>query len=416
MSEAGELATTASCRDAVAELFRAGTDFRIGLEFELLTRVDGGARPSLDQLRATLAGLSLPAQGRISFEPGGAVEVSTPPCPAVDQACDALLRDLAVVSDALTQAGIGTSVDAIDLRRDPHRVVDHPRYRYMEAQLDSYSPAGRWMMSNTASLQVNVNNCVDNPLHLWNTLWWVSPILTAMFANSPGLDSLGRRWSSLRQGCWLALDPARTGPVRPERGVDGYTDFALGAPVLVIPGTGIGEDGSSEPAGWRRAPSRMSFADWIANSRLVGRAPTVDDFAYHLTTLFPDIRPRRWLEIRCIDAVDLRHVDAVATMVAGVGKASSVTRMSDVVPHVSPVRGAMTGVRDPEIAAACSRLAGLAIEAAADVPGAHPERLASFVQRYTHRRRSPGSDRVPMQRSAPDLGRAPMAGMVCGDL
>ncbi len=400
----------------MTELFRAGTDFRIGLEFELFTRVDGGARPSLDQLRQTLNPVFLPALGRISFEPGGAVEVSTSPCPAVDQACDALRRDLAVVADALRQAGIRTSVDAIDLQRDPRRVVDHPRYQYMEAQLDSYSPAGRWMMNNTASLQVNVNNCVDNPLHLWNTLWWVSPILTAMFANSPGLDSLGRRWSSLRQGCWLALDPARTGPVRPERGVDGYTDFALGAPVLVIRGTGIGEEEGPEATAWRRAPPRMSFAEWIADSRLVGRPPTGDDFTYHLTTLFPDVRPRRWMEIRCIDAVDLGHIDAVVTMVAGVGKASSAQRISDVVPHVSPVRAAMTGVHDPEIAAACSRLAGLAIEAAADVPGARPEALASFVQRYTLRRRSPGSDRVPIQRSIPDLGRAPTLGMVCGDL
>jgi hypothetical protein len=76
----------------------------------------------------------------------------------------------------------------------------------------------------------------------------------------------------------------------------------------------------------------------------------------------------------------------------------------------------MTGVRDPEIAAACNRLAGLAIEAAADVPGARPDALASFVERYTHRRRSPGSDRMPIQRSSPDLSRAPMLGLVCGDL
>ncbi len=416
MSEAGEPATTASCRDAVADLFRAGTDFRVGLELELFTRVDGRARPSLDQLRQALAKVLLPAQGRISFEPGGAVEISTSPHPAVDQACDALLRDLAVVDDALTQAGIRTSVDAIDLQRDPCRVVSHPRYRHMEAQLDSYSPAGRWMMSNTASLQVNINNCVDDPLHQWNTLWWVSPILTAMFANSPGVDSLGRKWWSLRQGCWLALDPARTGPVWPERGLEGYAEFALGAPVVVIRGTGIGEAESSEATPWRRAPSRMSFADWIADSRPVGRAPTDDDFAYHLTTLFPDVRPRRWMEIRCIDAVDLRHIDAVATMVAGVAKASSACRISDFVPHVSPVQAAMTGLHDPEIASACSRLAGLAIEAAADVPGARPEALASFLRRYTYRRRSPGSDRVPIQRSTPDLGRAPTLGKMCGNL
>jgi glutamate--cysteine ligase len=102
-------------------------------------------------------------------------------------------------------------------------------------------------------------------------------------------------WRSSRQRIWGDLDQARCGPLL-GRGdpAGGWAAYALSAPVMLVRDR---TDGGAQPV-----RGRAAFADWVTGEiELGGRRPTTDDLDYHLTTLFPPVRPRGWLEIRYLD-------------------------------------------------------------------------------------------------------------------
>ena len=153
------------------------------------------------------------------------------------------------------------------------------------------------MMTSTASIQVNVE---AGPRDGWaervRLAHALGPTMIAIAANSPLLAGEFTGWVSTRQQVWGALDDARCGPVLTASGDDPATDwarYALKAPVMLVHG--------ADPVpvlDW------IPFVDWIEGRvELAGRRPTAADLDYHLTTLFPPVRPRRWLEIRYLDAV-----------------------------------------------------------------------------------------------------------------
>ena len=186
----------------------------------------------------------------------------------------------------------------VDTRGDVPRVLDEPRYRAMEEYFDTRWPSGRTMMRNTASVQVNLD--AGNPATVearWHLAHDLGPVLTACFANSP-FDRSGAPtgFRSTRSAVWQEIDPARTGAARNGRRGDApteWTRYLLDAPVMMIR---VDERDSTVP----RVP--MTFADWVGDGHSAGW-PTLDDLAYHTTTLFPPVRPRGWLELRMIDAL-----------------------------------------------------------------------------------------------------------------
>jgi glutamate--cysteine ligase len=120
--------------------------------------------------------------------------------------------------------------------------------------------------------------------------------MIAIAANSPLLGGEFTGWSSSRQHVWSQLDSARCGPILGASDDDPRTDwarYALKAPVMLV------NTPKAQPVlDW------VPFADWAdGRTMLGGRRPTLDDLAYHLTTLFPPVRPRRWLEIRYLDSM-----------------------------------------------------------------------------------------------------------------
>jgi glutamate--cysteine ligase len=137
-------------------------------------------------------------------------------------------------------------------------------------------------MCATASLQVCVDIGADekDAVRRWRLANALGPVLVAAFANSPGAS--GR---SSRQFIWATLDPGRTAPVRGEDPVTAWVDYALDARVMLL------------RDGWVADPG-MTFREWLATG-----TPSVDDLAYHLSTLFPPVRPQGWLELRMIDAL-----------------------------------------------------------------------------------------------------------------
>ena len=140
----------------------------------------------------------------------------------------------------------------------------------------------------------------------WDLLHAIGPALVAAFANSPPRAAGRPDWKSTRQAVWQALDPARTGvpPTRP--GEDVPTALTtLGA------GRSVDADPPRRPATWTR-PARAELSEWLRQGRrrIPDRPPpTTDDLAYHLTTLFPQVRPRGHLEVRYVDAQPGRLVD-----------------------------------------------------------------------------------------------------------
>lgn len=275
---------------------------RVGLEVEAhcFDLADPFRRPDWSRLTDVIAGVPrLPGGGVVTVEPGGAVELSGPPARDVLAAITAMQADRAVLREAFDRAGLGLVLLGTDPMRPPQRINPGGRYRAMERffTASGTGAAGAAMMTSTASIQVNLD---AGPRDGWTErvrlAHALGPTMIAIAANSPLLAGEFTGWLSSRQQVWGALDSARCGPVLGASGEDPTTDwarYALKAPVMLVNGP--------DP---RPVLDWVPFANWAdGRQQPAGRPPTTADLDYHLTTLFPPVRPRRWLEIRYLDAV-----------------------------------------------------------------------------------------------------------------
>ncbi|HYO04732.1 MAG TPA: ergothioneine biosynthesis glutamate--cysteine ligase EgtA [Mycobacterium sp.] len=274
---------------------------RVGLEIEAhcFDLADPMRRPSWDELTKVIAQLpSLPGGSPITVEPGGAVELSGPPAAAVLPAITAMQSDRVMLEEAFAQHGLGLVLLGADPLRPPERVNPGDRYRAMEQFFAASGTidAGAAMMTSTASVQVNIE---AGPRAGWadrvRLAHALGPTMIAISANSPLLGAEFSGWRSTRQRVWSQLDSARCGPVLGASGgdpADDWVRYALKAPVMLVQGA------ETVPM-----TEVVPFADWADGGALLGgRRPTVADLDYHLTTLFPPVRPRGFLEIRYLDS------------------------------------------------------------------------------------------------------------------
>lgn len=261
----------------------------VGAEVEWLVadRADPSARPTVDQVERLLARLELPGGSRISFEPGGQLELSSVPTRTPEEAWSGLQADLAVVRPALRAGGLDLLAAAHHPSRPPVRVSQSRRYAAMER----WFAAGGWttapeMMCNTASIQVNVG-CGPDPSAQWQLANELAPTLAAMFACSPG-----EGWASTRLRVWSELDPSRTSTALASGdAISDWTDYALSADAIMR----ARDDGAFEPL-----PRRLTLREWIESGDHLD-PPTSPDLDLHLSTLFPPVRLKGWIEIRVID-------------------------------------------------------------------------------------------------------------------
>ncbi|MBT8226079.1 MAG: ergothioneine biosynthesis glutamate--cysteine ligase EgtA, partial [Dactylosporangium sp.] len=294
--------TEAAAEEHIAEVCcTAGPPQRCGVELEWLVHDQfDAARPVTVGPR--LAATSSVASGRLTVEPGGQLEYSSMATDDLDGCVEATARDMAQLRSAAAVSGVRLVGLGIDPYREPERMLDLPRYLAMEHGFDRDGPSGRWMMCSTASVQV----CVDagdrgtgpSSVHRrWRLAHILGPILAAAFANSPVARSRPTGWASTRQAVWSRLDRSRTAPVLAGNPVTAPADlaaawarYALDAKVVCI----RREEGQP----WT-APPGLTFRSWI---RAGGSRPTGEDLDYHLSTLFPPVRPRGYFELRMIDA------------------------------------------------------------------------------------------------------------------
>ncbi|MGK2879571.1 MAG: ergothioneine biosynthesis glutamate--cysteine ligase EgtA [Mycobacterium sp.] len=302
-----ELTSAASSAQYIADAcLRDGPLGSVGLEIEAhcFDLANPHLRPGWDQINDVIAGVpALPGRSAITLEPGGAVELSGPPFPDAVGAIVAMSTDRALLRGEFARAGLGLVLLGADPLRPPQRINPGTRYQAMERffAATQSAEAGAAMMTSTAAIQVNID---AGPQHGWaervRLTHALGPTMIAITANSPLLSGQFTGWLSSRQWVWSQLDSARCGPILGTSGDDPTVDwarYAVKAPVMLVHNPA---DGVAFPV-----TSHVPFADWADGRTLLGdRRPTTADLDYHLTTLFPPVRPRRFLEIRYLDAVD----------------------------------------------------------------------------------------------------------------
>ncbi|WP_102419391.1 ergothioneine biosynthesis glutamate--cysteine ligase EgtA [Mycobacterium sp. 4858] len=363
---------------------------RVGLEVEAHCHdpSDPHRRPAWNEIAEVLASLpALPGGSRVTVEPGGAVELSGPPADGVVAAIDAMRRDQAVLRSAFADAGLGLVFLGADPLRPPKRINPGGRYRAMEQFFASSrsGEAGAAMMTSTASIQVNLD---AGPRAGWadrvRLAHALGPTMIAMAANSPMLRGEFTGWASTRQWVWGQMDSARCGPILGVSGDDPGTDwarYALKAPVMLV-----NSPDAAAVTHW------VPFADWVDGRVLLGdRRPTIADLEYHLTTLFPPVRPRQWLEIRYLDsAPDVFWPALVFTLVALLDDPVAAGVAAEAVEPVATAwdTAAQAGLRDRRLYAAANKCVAIAAELAPPELADSMQRLVDTVQRG----RCPGDD------------------------
>ncbi len=387
----GEFASAAAAAQFIAETcLTDGPVGRVGLEIEAhcYDQSDPHRRPAWDEITEVLESLpSMPGASVVTVEPGGAVELSGPPALGVAASIEAIASDQAVLRKAFDAAGLGLVSLGADPLRPAKRVNPGARYRAMERFFTAShtGEAGAAMMTSTASVQVNVD---AGPQAGWadrvRLAHALGPVMVAISANSPLLGGEFSGWRSTRQRVWSQLDSARCGPILTASGDDPGTDwarYALKAPVMLVH--------SPEPV---PVTHYRPFADWADGRELLGgRRPTRYDLEYHLTTLFPPVRPRQWLEIRYLDSVPADVWPAVVfTMVTLLDDPDAADLAAEAVEPVATAwdTAARIGLGDHRIFSAANRCVAIAAERAPAALSDGMQRLADAVAQA----RSPADD------------------------
>jgi glutamate--cysteine ligase len=313
-------AAYAQCHDAALTESAIGA---IGLEIEShLVDLDHVADPvPWRRVEAIAATVGRGAPGiAVTVEPGGQIELSGPPEAGVGPAVARLRYEGTGARLALADRHLGLAYAGADPARPSRRVNPRPRYRAMEEHFAATGrgPAGQVMMNSTAALQVNLQ---AGPRSEWTArvarAYRLGPTLVAIAASSPWLHGRDTGWKSVRQRAWSRLDARTCGPVPGCVATDGrdealdpasaWARFAMRAPVTFV---GAGDDvlamGCSVP-----------FSQWASGAVKLGdRLPTTADLETHLSTLFPPVRLRGYLEVRYLDMSAPRWWPAVAAVTA----------------------------------------------------------------------------------------------------
>jgi glutamate--cysteine ligase len=383
--------TTEAARDLIREAaFPETTGNRVGIEIEWFT-TPSRSPASVSTLRRILEPqLPLRRGSTITFEPGGQVELSSRPMDSCGTACNALARDLGTVRRVLKDRGIGLVASGIDPDRPLRLVTDEQRYVSMKAYFDEANHAGAHMMCTTSAVHVNLDAGRDaEGRRRWKLAHQLGPMLVAAFANSPMVQGRPSGWLSARMGAWLAIDHTRAAPaLNGADPRDAWASYALRANVMFL----------RTPRRFQPLSEPLPFEAWIERGHELGH-PTADDLTYHLTTLFPPVRPRGWLELRMIDMVPdpwWRAAAAVTTALMCDEQASSVADGATRRTADMWFEAARFGLRHPPLREASKRCFEAALDAL-DRDGRDPRTRAAAAGYYEHyiaRGRCPADDQL----------------------
>lgn len=338
-------------------------------------------------------GVSLPEGGALTLEPGGQLEYSSPAFGSVDAVVERLEAVIPPLVRAARDAGIAFVARGLDPVNPLSRArleLDAERYTRMAAHYDRRGPWGRRMMRQTAAVHVNLD-LGDAPAERWAVANAAVPVWTAIFANSPRAEGRETGHRSVRAAQWRRLDPTRTGvlPARFARSgpardtaeaAERYLEFALAADAFLL--------------GPADLPAE-SLEHWLQGG-------VVDFGAWtdHLSTLFPEVRPRGYLELRPFDALHPRWYAAPLVLTVGLLYDPVARRAAAALlpppTHAALERAGRRGLGNPALARLARDTAALALEGAERagplVGGRSLEVARAFVAELTYRGRDPGHE------------------------
>ena len=316
---------------------------------EVLTRLGQRERWSEESSGGDPPSWNTEDGARISFEPGGQIEISTAPQPTASEVIDSTQQLVTLIRAPMSSAGIELVARGVDPYNDVDTVplqLHRDRYTGMTRYFESIGPSGVRMMRQTAALQINLERGED-PKSRWRLLNSLAPIVVALFANSRQYAGKRTEWASYRAQLWRTLDPSRTGIVYDDPGqAQRYLRFALDAIAMRSGDAGVGY---------------RTFRKWMTEA-----AVTREEWLFHLSTLFPEVRPKEFFELRSADTIE---PDALAAPVVFV---TSLVYDGESARRAIELTGAPTdglleragrlGLADPEIRRVASRLVVLALD------------------------------------------------------
>lgn len=372
--------------------FADGPAGTVGVELEWLVVPLSGRRPPVAPDEEPFAALPpLPGRSRLTTEPGGQLELSSSPAPSPGAAAAAMAADVDVVRSHLAERGLGLMGMGLHPGGPRPLVRPTPRYRAMDAYFSTAGPAGRTMMTATAAVQVNLDaGPAASHDDRWAAAHRLAPVLAAAFANSPLWCGRPADHRSARLATWAAIDCTRTAPAwRPGQGCDSWVRYALDARVMFI---------RTADARFHPAPASLTFAGWIHGGHALGH-PTVADLEYHLTTLFPPVRARGWLELRFLDALAPPWWPVAMAVTAAL--LDDEAARADAVSAATGVDGswseaARDGLAHPGLARAAGRCFQIALGSLSGGRGDATlvDGVAAYVDRFVARGRCPADDRL----------------------
>jgi glutamate--cysteine ligase len=253
--------------------------------------------------------------GAISLEPGGQFELSGAPVETVHQTCSELMAHLAQVKEVARPLGIGF----LGLGMTPNwsraeiPIMPKGRYRIMTAYMPKVGGHGLDMMYRTCTVQTNLDYSGEaDMVKKLRVSLALQPVATAMFANSPFTEGKPNGFLSFRSEIWRDTDPDRSGMLpwafEPGMGFERYVDYALGVPMYFV----------------KRGERYIDVAGQSFRDLMQGRLPglpgeraTISDWANHISTIFPEVRLKRYLEMRGADGGPWRRLPALPAYWAG---------------------------------------------------------------------------------------------------
>src|SRR3954470_7087093 len=334
--------TPLQSRDELVAWLAAGvkpaSEFRIGTEHEKTPFTLQGHQPvpyeGARSIRALLEGMQhllgwepimegdniigladVTGGGAISLEPGGQFELSGAPVETVHQTCSELMAHLAQLKEIARPLGIGFLGIGMtpDWTRADMPMMPKGRYRIMTDYMPKVGTLGLDMMYRTCTVQANLDYASEaDMVKKLRVSLALQPVGTALFANSPFTEGKPNGFLSFRSEIWRHTDPDRSGMLpwafEPGMGFERWVDYALDVPMYFV------------KRGERYIDvGGQSFRDLLAGRLpgLPGERPTISDWSNHVSTIFPEVRLKRYLEMRGSDSGRWRRLPSLPAFWAG---------------------------------------------------------------------------------------------------
>ena len=253
--------------------------------------------------------------GSISLEPAGQFELSGAPLDNLHETCAEAARHLEQVKAVGDRLGLGFLGLGMwpDKRREDLPVMPKGRYAIMMRHMPKVGDLGLDMMLRTCTIQVNLDYASEaDMVKKFRVGLALQPLATALFANSPFTEKRPNGYLSYRSHIWSDTDPARTGMLpfvfEDGFGYERYADYMLDVPMYFVYRDGRYIDAAG-----------LSFRDFLNGALpvLPGETPTMDDWNDHLSTAFPEVRLKTFLEMRGADGGPWGRICALPALWVG---------------------------------------------------------------------------------------------------